>query len=86
MYSNCIFAFKVHYWASFAQQRGIQLECSKGHVFTRGAQRLIPQGMKKQNNDLFICLFVCFPIKTYFVLPCVFFLLLSWHCDEEADL
>ncbi|TNN01680.1 hypothetical protein fugu_011062 [Takifugu bimaculatus] len=34
---------QVHYWASFAQQRGIQLECSKGHVFTRGAQRLIPQ-------------------------------------------
>ncbi|CAB1347938.1 unnamed protein product [Coregonus sp. 'balchen'] len=33
----------VHYWASFAQQRGIQVECSKGHVFTRGAQRLIPQ-------------------------------------------
>lgn len=35
---------QVHYWASFAQQRGIQVECSKGHVFTRGAQRLIPQG------------------------------------------
>uniref|UniRef100_A0A672JZ05 Bridge-like lipid transfer protein family member 2 n=1 Tax=Sinocyclocheilus grahami TaxID=75366 RepID=A0A672JZ05_SINGR len=34
---------QVHYWASFAQQRGIQVECSKGHVFTRGAQRLIPQ-------------------------------------------
>ncbi|XP_017538853.1 protein KIAA0100 isoform X1 [Pygocentrus nattereri] len=34
---------QVHYWASFAQQRGVQLECSKGHVFTRGAQRLIPQ-------------------------------------------
>ncbi|KAM9468639.1 bridge-like lipid transfer protein family member 2 [Clarias gariepinus] len=34
---------QVHYWASFAQQRGIQLECSKGHVFTRGTQRLIPQ-------------------------------------------
>ncbi|XP_026992620.2 protein KIAA0100 isoform X2 [Tachysurus fulvidraco] len=34
---------QVHYWASFAQQRGIQLECSKGHIFTRGAQRLIPQ-------------------------------------------
>uniref|UniRef100_A0A3B4AFW2 FMP27/BLTP2/Hobbit GFWDK motif-containing RBG unit domain-containing protein n=1 Tax=Periophthalmus magnuspinnatus TaxID=409849 RepID=A0A3B4AFW2_9GOBI len=35
---------QVLYWASFAQQRGIQVECSKGHVFTRGAQRLIPQG------------------------------------------
>ncbi|XP_041097296.1 protein KIAA0100-like isoform X2 [Polyodon spathula] len=34
---------QVHYWASFAQQRGIQVECSKGHVFTRGTQRLIPQ-------------------------------------------
>lgn len=34
---------QVHYWASFAQQRGVQLECNKGHVFTRGAQRLIPQ-------------------------------------------
>ncbi|XP_026047563.1 protein KIAA0100 isoform X2 [Astatotilapia calliptera] len=34
---------QVHYWASFAQQRGIQLECNKGHVFTRGTQRLIPQ-------------------------------------------
>ncbi|XP_072557305.1 bridge-like lipid transfer protein family member 2 isoform X2 [Paramormyrops kingsleyae] len=34
---------QVLYWASFAQQRGIQVECSRGHVFTRGAQRLIPQ-------------------------------------------
>ncbi|XP_064424989.1 bridge-like lipid transfer protein family member 2 [Latimeria chalumnae] len=34
---------QVHYWASFAQQRGIQLECSQGHIFTRGTQRLIPQ-------------------------------------------
>ncbi|XP_077422133.1 bridge-like lipid transfer protein family member 2 isoform X2 [Vanacampus margaritifer] len=34
---------QVHYWASFAQQRGIQVEGNKGHVFTRGAQRLIPQ-------------------------------------------
>ncbi|KAG7479401.1 hypothetical protein JOB18_024873 [Solea senegalensis] len=34
---------QVHYWASFAQQRGIQVECNKGNVFTRGAQRLIPQ-------------------------------------------
>ncbi|XP_067364418.1 bridge-like lipid transfer protein family member 2 isoform X1 [Channa argus] len=34
---------QVHYWASFAQQRGIQVECNRGHVFTRGAQRLIPQ-------------------------------------------
>ncbi|XP_057569958.1 bridge-like lipid transfer protein family member 2 isoform X4 [Hippopotamus amphibius kiboko] len=36
-------ATEVHYWASFAQQRGIQIECSQGHVFTRGTQRLIPQ-------------------------------------------
>lgn len=41
-YILCV--FQVHYWASFAQQRGVQLECNKGHVFTRGAQRLIPQG------------------------------------------
>ncbi|XP_068945900.1 bridge-like lipid transfer protein family member 2 isoform X2 [Petaurus breviceps papuanus] len=34
---------QVHYWASFAQQRGIQVECNQGHVFTRGTQRLIPQ-------------------------------------------
>lgn len=34
---------QVHYWASFAQQRGIQLECAQGHIFTRGTQRLIPQ-------------------------------------------
>uniref|UniRef100_A0A8C5LG97 Bridge-like lipid transfer protein family member 2 n=1 Tax=Jaculus jaculus TaxID=51337 RepID=A0A8C5LG97_JACJA len=34
---------QVHYWASFAQQRGIQIECNQGHVFTRGTQRLIPQ-------------------------------------------
>ncbi|XP_075760621.1 bridge-like lipid transfer protein family member 2 [Pelodiscus sinensis] len=34
---------QVHYWASFAQQRGVQLECGQGHVFTRGTQRLIPQ-------------------------------------------
>uniref|UniRef100_G3T406 Bridge-like lipid transfer protein family member 2 n=1 Tax=Loxodonta africana TaxID=9785 RepID=G3T406_LOXAF len=34
---------QVHYWASFAQQRGIQIECSQGHVFTRGTQRLISQ-------------------------------------------
>ncbi|NXF21583.1 K0100 protein, partial [Rhodinocichla rosea] len=35
---------QVHYWASFAQQRGIQVECCQGHIFTGGAQRLIPQG------------------------------------------
>ncbi|XP_043910335.1 protein KIAA0100 homolog [Protopterus annectens] len=34
---------QVHYWASFAQQRGVQVECSQGHIFTRGTQRLIPQ-------------------------------------------
>ncbi|XP_055433115.1 bridge-like lipid transfer protein family member 2 isoform X1 [Bubalus kerabau] len=34
---------QVHYWASFAQQRGVQIECSQGHIFTRGTQRLIPQ-------------------------------------------
>uniref|UniRef100_A0A8C1UUF1 Si:ch211-259g3.4 n=1 Tax=Cyprinus carpio TaxID=7962 RepID=A0A8C1UUF1_CYPCA len=42
-YTACFPQLQVHYWASFAQQRGIQVECSKGHVFTRGAQRLIPQ-------------------------------------------
>ncbi|XP_055513699.1 bridge-like lipid transfer protein family member 2 isoform X1 [Leucoraja erinacea] len=34
---------QVHYWASFAQQRGIELQCSQGYVFTRGTQRFIPQ-------------------------------------------
>ncbi|XP_024132642.1 protein KIAA0100 isoform X1 [Oryzias melastigma] len=34
---------QVLYWASVAQQRGIQVECSKGNVFTRGTQRLISQ-------------------------------------------
>ncbi|XP_066552297.1 bridge-like lipid transfer protein family member 2 isoform X2 [Amia ocellicauda] len=42
-YTACFPHLQVHYWASFAQQRGIQVECSKGHVFTRGTQRLIPQ-------------------------------------------
>ncbi|XP_051891846.1 protein KIAA0100-like isoform X2 [Pristis pectinata] len=35
---------QVHYWASFAQQRGIEVQCSQGYVFTRGTQRFIPQG------------------------------------------
>ncbi|XP_067864625.1 bridge-like lipid transfer protein family member 2 [Heptranchias perlo] len=35
---------QVHYWASFAQQRGMEVQCTNGHVFTRGAQRFIPQG------------------------------------------
>ncbi|XP_072326063.1 bridge-like lipid transfer protein family member 2 isoform X2 [Scyliorhinus torazame] len=35
---------QVHYWASFAQQRGIEVQCSQGHMFTRGTQRSIPQG------------------------------------------
>uniref|UniRef100_W5MG12 Bridge-like lipid transfer protein family member 2 n=1 Tax=Lepisosteus oculatus TaxID=7918 RepID=W5MG12_LEPOC len=42
-YTACFPQLQVHYWASFAQQRGIQVECSKGHVFTRGTQRLVPQ-------------------------------------------
>lgn len=42
-YTSAFPQLQVLYWASFAQQRGIQVECSKGHVFTRGAQRLIPQ-------------------------------------------
>lgn len=42
----------MHYWASFAQQRGIQLECNKGHVFTRGTQRLIPQGKSNLLTDV----------------------------------
>ncbi|XP_059829672.1 bridge-like lipid transfer protein family member 2 isoform X1 [Hypanus sabinus] len=35
---------QVHYWASFAQQRGIELQCSQGYVSCRGTQRFIPQG------------------------------------------
>ncbi|XP_009576267.1 PREDICTED: UPF0378 protein KIAA0100-like, partial [Fulmarus glacialis] len=32
---------QVHYWASFAQQRGIQVECCQGHIFTRGKTHLL---------------------------------------------
>lgn len=83
---------QVHYWASFAQQRGVQLECNKGHVFTRGAQRLIPQGKHTDNhlpdNQTHAQMHVCITILAemaecvrVFVCVC-----LSWHCDEEADL
>lgn len=43
----CNLPSQVHYWASFAQQRGIELQCSQGYVFTRGTQRFIPQGKIK---------------------------------------
>lgn len=68
--------FQVHYWASFAQQRGIQVECNKGHVFTRGTQRLIPQGKHdvlpqagllwtlRWSSHTFNCVCVCVPAGT----------------------
>ena len=59
---------QVHYWASFAQQRGIQIECSQGHVFTRGTQRLIPQGKVKNELPFFLlaCSLSSFPSSVPF--------------------
>jgi len=57
-YMLCV--LQMHYWASFAQQRGVQVECNKGHVFTRGIQRLIPQG-------------TCHPGKTLYSYGCMIF-------------
>lgn len=80
-YILCV--FQVHYWASFAQQRGVQLECNKGHVFTRGAQRLIPQGtgirtilFKKKTNILFIHTYVSQQNTKWYIV--LFFFFLKW--------
>ncbi|CAM4679091.1 unnamed protein product [Caretta caretta] len=72
---------QVHYWASFAQQRGIQLECGQGHIFTRGTQRLIPQAgtvMRRLISEWSITQMVS-------DLSFVTVHLMASTCDESAD-
>nr|XP_060612641.1 bridge-like lipid transfer protein family member 2 [Anolis sagrei ordinatus] len=72
---------QVHYWASFAQQRGIQLECGQGHIFTRGTQRLIPQAgtvMRRLISEWSITQMVS-------DLGLVTVHLMASTCDENAD-
>ncbi|XP_067422042.1 bridge-like lipid transfer protein family member 2 isoform X1 [Emydura macquarii macquarii] len=72
---------QVHYWASFAQQRGVQLECSQGHVFTRGTQRLIPQAgtvMRRLISEWSVTQMVS-------DLSLVTVHLMASTCDENAD-
>ncbi|XP_019400878.1 PREDICTED: protein KIAA0100 homolog [Crocodylus porosus] len=72
---------QVHYWASFAQQRGIQVECRKGHIFTRGTQRLIPQAgtvMRRLISEWSVTQMVS-------DLNAVTVYLMASTCDESAD-
>ncbi|XP_030077940.1 bridge-like lipid transfer protein family member 2 isoform X1 [Microcaecilia unicolor] len=72
---------QVHYWASFAQQRGIQVECNQGHIFTRGTQRLIPQAgtvMRRLISEWSIPQMVS-------DLSLVTVHLMASTCDENAD-
>ncbi|XP_042298610.1 protein KIAA0100 homolog [Sceloporus undulatus] len=72
---------QVHYWASFAQQRGIQLECGQGHIFTRGTQRLIPQAgtvMRRLISEWSVTQMVS-------DLGLVTVHLMASTCDENAD-
>ncbi|XP_030143896.4 bridge-like lipid transfer protein family member 2 isoform X1 [Taeniopygia guttata] len=72
---------QVHYWASFAQQRGIQVECCQGHIFTRGTQRLIPQAgtvMRRLISEWSITQMVS-------DLSQVTVHLMASTCDESAD-
>ncbi|XP_063002776.1 bridge-like lipid transfer protein family member 2 [Elgaria multicarinata webbii] len=72
---------QVHYWASFAQQRGIQLECGQGHIFTCGTQRLIPQAgtvMRRLISEWSITQMVS-------DLSLVTVHLMASPCDENAD-
>ncbi|XP_066419511.1 bridge-like lipid transfer protein family member 2 [Molothrus aeneus] len=72
---------QVHYWASFAQQRGIQVECCQGHIFTRGTQRLIPQAgtvMRRLISEWSITQMVS-------DLSQVTVHLMASTCDENAD-
>ncbi|XP_074869814.1 bridge-like lipid transfer protein family member 2 isoform X2 [Carettochelys insculpta] len=72
---------QVHYWASFAQQRGVQLECGQGHIFTRGTQRLIPQAgtvMRRLISEWSITQMVS-------DLSFVTVHLMASTCDESAD-
>ncbi|XP_077336545.1 bridge-like lipid transfer protein family member 2 isoform X3 [Lithobates pipiens] len=87
---------QIHYWASFAQQRGIQVECSQGEIFTRGVQRLIPQDFI--NHTLAVQVMVCLAgtvmrrlISEWSVpqmtskLNLVTVHLMASTCDENAD-
>ncbi|XP_073472876.1 bridge-like lipid transfer protein family member 2 isoform X2 [Aquarana catesbeiana] len=72
---------QIHYWASFAQQRGIQVECSQGEIFTRGVQRLIPQAgtvMRRLISEWSV------PQMTS-KLNLVTVHLMASTCDENAD-
>ncbi|XP_063151468.1 bridge-like lipid transfer protein family member 2 [Candoia aspera] len=72
---------QVHYWASFAQQRGIQLECGQGHIFTRGTQRLIPQAgtvMRRLISEWSI-------VQMVSDLSLVNVHLMASSCDENVD-
>ncbi|XP_069471435.1 bridge-like lipid transfer protein family member 2 isoform X2 [Ambystoma mexicanum] len=72
---------QVHYWASFAQQRGIQVECSQGHIFARGTQRLIPQAgtvMRRLISEWSVPQMVS-------DLSMVTVHLMASTCDENAD-
>ncbi|KAM4796619.1 bridge-like lipid transfer protein family member 2 [Rhinophrynus dorsalis] len=72
---------QIHYWASFAQQRGIQVECSQGEIFTRGVQRLIPQAgtvMRRLISEWSV------PQMTS-KLNLVTVHLMASACDENAD-
>ncbi|XP_068126254.1 bridge-like lipid transfer protein family member 2 isoform X2 [Hyperolius riggenbachi] len=69
---------QIHYWASFAQQRGIQVECSQGEIFTRGVQRLIPQVMRRLISEWSV------PQMTS-KLSLVTVHLMASACDENAD-
>ncbi|XP_053313051.1 bridge-like lipid transfer protein family member 2 [Spea bombifrons] len=72
---------QIHYWASFAQQRGIQVECSQGEIFTRGVQRLIPQAgtvMRRLISEWNV------PQMTS-KLSLVTVHLMASTCDENAD-
>ncbi|XP_069082287.1 bridge-like lipid transfer protein family member 2 isoform X2 [Pleurodeles waltl] len=72
---------QIHYWASFAQQRGIQVECSQGHIFARGTQRLIPQAgtvMRRLISEWSVPQMVS-------DLSLVTVHLMASTCDENAD-
>ncbi|KAE8622197.1 hypothetical protein XENTR_v10005139 [Xenopus tropicalis] len=72
---------QIHYWASFAQQRGIQVECDQGEIFTRGVQRLIPQAgtvMRRLISEWSV------PQMTS-KLSFVTVHLMASACDENAD-
>ncbi|XP_029466864.1 protein KIAA0100 homolog isoform X2 [Rhinatrema bivittatum] len=80
-YTALFLQLQVHYWASFAQQRGIQVECNQGHIFTRGTQRLIPQAgtvMRRLISEWSVPQMVS-------DLSLVTVHLMASTCDENAD-